>query len=193
MDNRIRELRKAKGITMKQLGVIIGVAESTISHYETGKRQLDKETLIKLSNYFGVTIGFLLGAEEDSFQGGAYKDWFRLYISANTAERIKMLAKSKGIVIKDMLEECELGKNTLSSMLSRGSWLQANNLAKIADYLGCSVDYLLGRTEKIPADQTVSGLTKERQALMDLVIACPEDLAKDLLIAMQLFLQNWQR
>ena len=193
MDNRIRELRKAKGITMKQLGVIIGVAESTISHYETGKRQLDKETLIKLSNYFGVTIGFLLGAEEDSFQGGAYKDWFRLYISANTAERIKMLAKSKGIVIKDMLEECELGKNTLSSMLSRGSWLQANNLAKIADYLGCSVDYLLGRTEKIPADQTVSGLTKERQALMDLVIACPEDLAKDLLTAMQLFLQNWQR
>ena len=32
-------------------------------------------------------------------------------------------------------------------MQSRGSWLQANNLAKIADYLDCSVDYLLGRTD----------------------------------------------
>ncbi len=67
-------------------------------------------------------------------------------------------------------------------------------LAKIADYLGCSVDYLLGRTEeKKPADQTVSELTKERQALIDLIMACPEERAKDLLTAMQLFLQNWQR
>lgn len=69
-----------------------------------------------------------------------------MYISANTAERIKKLAKSKNIVIKDMLSDCELSKNTLSSMLSRGSWIQANSLARIADYLGCSVDYLLGRT-----------------------------------------------
>lgn len=69
-----------------------------------------------------------------------------MYISANTAEKIKLLAKSKNIAIKDMLSDCELSKNALSSMLSRGSWLQANNLAKIADYLDCSVDYLLGRT-----------------------------------------------
>lgn len=46
-----------------------------------------------------------------------------------------------------MLEDCELSKNTLSSMQSRGSWLQANSLAKIADYLDCSVDYLLGRAD----------------------------------------------
>ena len=70
-----------------------------------------------------------------------------MYISANTAERIKLLAKSKNIAIKDMLADCELSKNALSSMLSRGSWLQANNLARIADYLDCSVDYLLGRTD----------------------------------------------
>lgn len=70
-----------------------------------------------------------------------------MYISSNTAERIKLVAKSKSIVIKEMLSECELSKNALSTMLSRGSWLQANNLAKIADYLGCSVDYLLGRTD----------------------------------------------
>lgn len=31
-------------------------------------------------------------------------------------------------------------------MISRGSWPQSNNLAIIADYLDCSVDYLLGRT-----------------------------------------------
>lgn len=66
MTNRIRELRRAKGITMKQLGAALGLAESTISHYETGKRQLDNETLVKLSNFFGVTVGYVLGAEKST-------------------------------------------------------------------------------------------------------------------------------
>ncbi len=71
-----------------------------------------------------------------------------MYNAQETAEKIKGQAKLKNVLIKDMLDECELSKNALSSMLSRGSWLQANNLAKIADYLDCSVDYLLGRTDK---------------------------------------------
>ena len=70
-----------------------------------------------------------------------------MYDSTKTAEKIKEMAKLKKIAIKDLLSECQLSKNALSSMLSRGSWLQANNLAKIADRLGCSVDYLLGRTD----------------------------------------------
>lgn len=70
-----------------------------------------------------------------------------MYISTVVVERIKKFAKTKNISITKMLMECELNKNTLSSMQSRGSWPQANSLAKIADYLDCSVDYLLGRTD----------------------------------------------
>ncbi|HOV69028.1 MAG TPA: XRE family transcriptional regulator [Clostridia bacterium] len=58
---RLRELRKNMGISMKKLGEIIGVAESTISLYETGKREPDNETLIRLANYFDVTVDYLLG------------------------------------------------------------------------------------------------------------------------------------
>lgn len=65
MGNRIRELRRAMGLTMKQLGEELGVAESTISHYETGRRQLDNETLLKLGEFFGVTVGYLLGVEDN--------------------------------------------------------------------------------------------------------------------------------
>ena len=61
--NRIRELRKSRKITMKQLGEAIGLAESTISHYETGKRQPDNEALLKLGEFFGVPVGYILGAE----------------------------------------------------------------------------------------------------------------------------------
>lgn len=70
-----------------------------------------------------------------------------MYESDKIAGRIKELAKSKQIPIKTLLDECRLSKNTLSSMLSGGSTPKSENLAKIADYLDCSVDYLLGRTE----------------------------------------------
>lgn len=66
--------------------------------------------------------------------------------SRETAQLIKYVAKERKVVVKAMLDDLNLNKNTLSSMTSRGSWLQADSLAKIADYLDCSVDYLLGRT-----------------------------------------------
>ena len=64
MGNRIRELRKERHMTMKQLGEKLGLAESTVSQYETGKRSPDNETLLKLGEIFGVTVGYILGAEE---------------------------------------------------------------------------------------------------------------------------------
>lgn len=64
MPNRIREVRKLNGMTMKQLGAEIGVAESTVSQYETGKREPDNETLLRIGELFNVTVGYLLGAEE---------------------------------------------------------------------------------------------------------------------------------
>ncbi len=69
-----------------------------------------------------------------------------MYNSNNIAGRIKTLAKNKNIVIKVMLEELGLGSNTMSAMY-HGKSLASDSLARIADYLGCSVDYLLGRTD----------------------------------------------
>lgn len=61
--NRIRELRKAKGLTMKELGARFGLAESTVSLYERGKHEPDLETLRNLSAFFSVTVDYLLGHE----------------------------------------------------------------------------------------------------------------------------------
>lgn len=69
-----------------------------------------------------------------------------MYESITVAEIIKKRAKSLGIQLKDMLLELHLNKNTLSNMYN-GSMLKGDSLARIADYLDCSVDYLLGRTD----------------------------------------------
>lgn len=49
--------------------------------------------------------------------------------------------------MKVMLDELNLGINIVSH-LAKGQEMSYLNLAKIADYLDCSVDYLLGRTDK---------------------------------------------
>lgn len=68
-----------------------------------------------------------------------------MYNSNNVAERIKELSASKGIPVKRLLIDTGLGKNTMSNF--KTSMPKADNLGKIADYLDCSVDYLLGRTD----------------------------------------------
>lgn len=70
-----------------------------------------------------------------------------MYESTKVAEIIKIRSKSIGVQLKDMLIELHLNKNTLSNMYN-GSMLKGDSLARIADYLDCSVDYLLGRTDK---------------------------------------------
>ncbi len=69
-----------------------------------------------------------------------------MYDSAVIAKRIKERAKNRHITLKDLLSACGLGANTISHML-HGRTLGSDSLAKIADYLDCSVDYLLGRTD----------------------------------------------
>ena len=61
MGNRIKELRKEKSITQKELSEIIGLAHNTISAYESGQRDMSTDTIDKICNYFEVTADYLLG------------------------------------------------------------------------------------------------------------------------------------
>lgn len=69
-----------------------------------------------------------------------------MYLTQEIVERIKSQAKLNKIKIGVMLADCNLGINALSQF-SKGKQLSCISLAEIADYLNCSVDYLLGRTD----------------------------------------------
>ena len=68
-----------------------------------------------------------------------------LYNSSAVAARIKDMAKTRGITVKQLLEDAGLGYNMMTMM--RTSMPKADNLAKLADELNCSMDYLMGRTD----------------------------------------------
>lgn len=69
-----------------------------------------------------------------------------MYKSEEIANRIRSLVAQQGATIGKMLAECGLGVNTVSK-IDNGGDVKTLNFAKMADYLNCSVDYLLGRTE----------------------------------------------
>lgn len=76
-----------------------------------------------------------------------------MYNSQETIFRIKQRAKEQGIAILDLQTKCDLGRNAISQAAKSQDGMKARNLFAIADYLNCSVDYLLGRTD----NPTVSG------------------------------------
>ncbi|WP_270581943.1 helix-turn-helix domain-containing protein [Bacillus subtilis] len=62
----LKKLRREKNLSQKELGNKLGLAESTIGMYEQGKRQPDYETLLKIADFFEVTLDFLLGNPKDA-------------------------------------------------------------------------------------------------------------------------------
>lgn len=60
----MRVARKAAGYTMKQLGEIVGVSESTISLYERGMHEPDFVTVGRIADALHTTVDYILGREQ---------------------------------------------------------------------------------------------------------------------------------
>lgn len=58
--NNLKQLRLEKGISQRKLGEIFGVVNQTVSFWETGSREPDLDTLVKIAKYFDVTVEYLL-------------------------------------------------------------------------------------------------------------------------------------
>lgn len=58
---RLREERVKKGLTQAQLGSIVGLSNTAISSYESGRKIPSIVTFINLANYFKISIDYLVG------------------------------------------------------------------------------------------------------------------------------------
>ena len=62
--DRIKQLRRKKGVSQSQLAEAIGVKNNTVSTWERGTRKPDFDALQLLSNYFEVSFEYLLGSSD---------------------------------------------------------------------------------------------------------------------------------
>lgn len=56
----IRALREDNDLTQQQLADYLGVAQNTYSQYETGKIAYTAQVLVKLADFYGVSVDYLL-------------------------------------------------------------------------------------------------------------------------------------
>ena len=67
--------------------------------------------------------------------------------SQDIADKIKKQAKAKNLTMKEVLDGCSLNKNFVNN-LANGKDVGYQSIVTLAEYLGCSVDYILGTEQK---------------------------------------------
>lgn len=101
---------------------------------------------------------------------------------------IKALCKSQNITVKKLLEDCRVSRNFIYDLEKKGQMPSIDKLEAIADYLDCSVDYLLGRTTNSSTNASKTNElifpTNDRDSLnklQEFVSGLSEEQIKDLI------------
>ena len=63
--NRIRELRKQKGVSQKELSIELSLSQPTVCAWEKGVKEPSNKSASKLADYFGVSMDYLLGRSDN--------------------------------------------------------------------------------------------------------------------------------
>lgn len=58
---RLRDLREDSDLTQKQIADYLHIKQNTYCQYESGRRQIPLDMLIKLADYYNVTLDYLVG------------------------------------------------------------------------------------------------------------------------------------
>ncbi len=62
--NRISELRTKAGLSQTAFGKLFNAAQNTVSNWENGNREPSNEILLKMAEFFGESIDYILGRDE---------------------------------------------------------------------------------------------------------------------------------
>lgn len=62
---RLKNLRKQKDLTQTELANLLNLSHGAIAMWETGKRQPDNDTLLRIADFFNVTVDYLLGRDNE--------------------------------------------------------------------------------------------------------------------------------
>lgn len=170
LGKRLVQLRKANDITQEELGRQIGVGKTTISNYETGYSSPDSETLVKLADYFNVSIDYLLGYSDNTANALTkekledlpiefIKENFiktnnpvaMLFKHTGIAEKLTYLRKKNNISIKELTEKlnAQLPSNAKINISTIESWEgnlsipYVDDLRAISELYEVSINYLI--------------------------------------------------
>lgn len=114
--NRLKQLRKEKGLTQQEVADEIGVTKRTYIYWENEGSQIKTKKASQLADYFGVSVGYLLGYEPESEQVSNYQ---KIKICFSDGGEINFLVRN--------FTEKELTK--ITSQFNNGNLMRIRNLS----------------------------------------------------------------
>lgn len=69
--NRLKELRRAAGLTQRDVGDLLGVDQASAGRYENGLVQIKDDDKVALAKHFGVSVSHLMGWDDEENGNGA--------------------------------------------------------------------------------------------------------------------------
>ena len=142
MSNRLKKLRKEKGLTQADLAKVLNTNQSQYGKYENGKTNLSIENAQILSEFFGVTLSYLLGLDDDSCIVGSKK-----------MTPFQSLVRDRDLSLKEISEATRIRYPTLSGYNQGIRTPKKKNAKILAEYFGVSIPYLLGYEENFTANK----------------------------------------
>lgn len=62
---RLRDLREDRDLTQAKIAALLNIRQNTYSQYENGQRQIPIPLLIKLAEYYGVSVDYVLRVTDE--------------------------------------------------------------------------------------------------------------------------------
>lgn len=135
--NRIKELRINNHITQTKLANALNIANNTLSQYENDQRQIPDEIKMKIADYFGVSIDYLLGRQSNS--------------KRTRPSNLEIVRKGARMNEEEFAALVGVTADDVISWESGSSRIDRRSLAILVDKFKVTEEYLLDKTD-LPVD-----------------------------------------
>ncbi len=139
---RLKELRKEKNLSQKELASLINMSQTGYSQYERNARKVSLETLKNLASFYNTSVDYLLDLTDikDKYQTSK--------INNNTLIRLKEIREDRDLLQENIAKILNMSRKGYSHYESGYSEIPINKLIILAKYYNVSVDYLLYLTDE---------------------------------------------
>lgn len=158
---QLRSLREERKLSRPQLAEQTGISETRIYTYETKGREPDLETLIILSDFFHVTIDYLIGHEHDFY---AQKKKGELFLD-KFGERIRSFRMYRGLSQKQLAEKVGITTTYLAVVENGAKVPKLDTCIKILNALEAPADAVFMDSLVVAIDQKLSYMQTQIEKL----------------------------
>ena len=125
-------------ITGKKLAIELGITEASLTYYRKGINTPSVTNIIKFADYFHCSVDFLLGREDE------HSDMV-FNTCPPIAKRMAEMPALANMTIEVLCKKLDIAESSFYEWKNGSSEPNIYSIIKIADYLDCRVDFILGR------------------------------------------------